>query len=153
MKEHKSKFAPWKILRAIDMSAVSYLNYNGVKHLEVLKLCKSIREVSYLPAPKSREHRVNSLDNNIFLLRKRKRHLVMRKCFNMVVNRLCTVFYKYFVLYELAQTDSVEQCITLDSTELHDGIFHLTVGVKITYQRAPVLKDDNPLSYMEGGLG
>ncbi len=56
---------------------------------------------------------------------------------------------KTFSLHEVAQSDSVELCITLDGAELCDGLCHLTAGIKVTDQSAVDPKDGSPLSYVD----
>ncbi len=53
----------------------------------------------------------------------------------------------------IAQTDFVELCITLDRAELYDGLCHLTAGIKITDARAVDPRDGTPISYVEDGVG
>jgi hypothetical protein len=62
-------------------------------------------------------------------------------------------FLKTFSLDEIAQTDSVELCITLDRAELCDGLCHLTAGIKITDPRAVDPRDGTPISCVEDGVG
>jgi hypothetical protein len=85
----------------------------------------------------------------MFLLRKSKVLVVKFTSMNMNVRYIL----KTFGLYSIAQTDSVELCITLDGAELCDGISHLTAGVKVTDRRAIDPRDGTPLSFVEGGFG
>jgi hypothetical protein len=67
----------------------------------------------------------------------------------------CFVRYilKSFGLYDIAQTSSVELCITLDGAELCDGIGHLSAGIKVTDRQAIDPRDGTPLSFVEGKFG
>jgi hypothetical protein len=35
--DHRSKFAPWRVLRAIDLSSVGGLNFNGIETLRTVE--------------------------------------------------------------------------------------------------------------------
>jgi hypothetical protein len=54
-----------------------------------------------------------------------------------------------FILKCFGLHNSVELCITLDGTELCDGICHLTAGIKITDKRAVNHHDGSPLSSLD----
>jgi hypothetical protein len=59
---------------------------------------------------------------------------------------------KAFSLDSIAETESVELCITLDGAELTKDLCHLTFGVKVTDHRAIDPRDGSPLSYNEPGI-
>jgi hypothetical protein len=67
--------------------------------------------------------------------------------------RLVHFILKCFGLHDIAQNGSVELCITLDGTELCDGICHLTTGIKITDKRAVNPHDGSPLSSLDDDFG
>lgn len=61
---------------------------------------------------------------------------------------------KTFQLYEVAQRESVEICVTLDGVEMCDYLNHLTAGVKIVDKRAADPRSGRLLcTYMENLLG
>ncbi len=58
-----------------------------------------------------------------------------------------------FALDELAQTDFVELCITLNGAELYESLCHLTAEIKIIDARAVDPRDGTPISCVEDGVG
>jgi hypothetical protein len=56
--------------------------------------------------------------------------------FSFDYERILCLILKTFGLYEIAQRESIEICITLDRAELCNYLNHLTAGVKIVYKRA-----------------
>lgn len=52
---------------------------------------------------------------------------------------------KTFGLYEIAQRESIDICITLDGAELCDYLNHLTAGVKIIDKRGIDPRTGQPL--------
>ncbi len=50
--------------------------------------------------------------------------------------RFSRYILKTFQLYEIAQREAVEICMTLDGAELCDGLSHLTAGIKISDAQA-----------------
>jgi hypothetical protein len=65
-----------------------------------------------------------------------KKESELGECFQYDYEKLVCFILKSFSLYEIAQTESVELCITCDGAELSDGLSHLTAGIKITDCRA-----------------
>ncbi len=53
---------------------------------------------------------------------------------------------------QIAQTEGVELCITLDGAELTKDLCHLTFRVKVTDLQAIDPQDGSPLSYNELGI-
>jgi hypothetical protein len=152
--EHRSTFAPWRVLRAIDLSPVGGLNFNGVetlRNVEELELYQ--RGILVLPARSSIQRASYELHD----LGQQHIPFHWKQCdlgevYQFEFEPFIRFILKTFSLYDIAQCESVELCITLDGAELCDGLSHLTAGIKITDPRAVDPKDGSPLSCMEDGL-
>jgi hypothetical protein len=59
---------------------------------------------------------------------------------------------KAFSLDKIAETESVELCITLDGAELTKDLSHLTFGIIVTDCCAIDPRDGSPCSYNEDGI-
>jgi hypothetical protein len=151
--EQKQIFAPWKILRAIDVSAVGGLNYNGV---ETLRSVEDLAEYQrgLLPSRSQIQRAAYELHNVAQdTIPFAKVASNRGEVYQYDYERFIRFVLQTFGLYEIAQTDSVELCITLDGAELCDGICHLTAGVKITDRRAIDPRDGSPLSSVDDEFG
>jgi hypothetical protein len=150
---HRNIFSPWKILRAIDLSIGGCLNYNGV---EVLRSVEGLEryERGILPSRSSIQRCAYELHTLGQLhIPFEKKECALGECFAYDYEKLVRFLLQSFSLYDVAQRETVELCITLDGAELCDGIQHLTAGVKITDKRAIDPKDGAPLSISDGVLG
>jgi hypothetical protein len=77
-------FAPWKVLRVIDLSAGGGLNYNGIETLRRIE-CVEKYQRGVLPSRTSvKKPPMNSikLDKALFLFQ--RRNLSTVRCFNMI---------------------------------------------------------------------
>jgi hypothetical protein len=81
-----------------------------------------------------------------------KKESELGECFQYDYEKLVRFILKSFSLYEIAQTESVELCITCDGAELSDGLSHLKAGIKITDSRVFDPQTGLPQS-SEGMLG
>ncbi len=144
-KEQRSLFAAWRVLRAIDLSAVGGLNYNrletlrGVEDLEkyqrgVLPSRSSVQRAAY---------ELHNIGQNIIPFERKECN--MGEMFQYDYELFLRFILTTFQLDEIAQTESVELSITLDGAELCDGISHLTAGIKVTDSRAIDPRDGSPL--------
>jgi hypothetical protein len=146
MKEHRRIFTPWKILWAIDLSIGGCLNYNGV---EVLRSVEGLGryERGILPSRSSIQraaYELNAVGQQHIPFEKKE--CALGECFAFDYEVFVWYLLKSFNLHDIAQRESVELCITLNGTDLCDGLQHLTAGVKITDHRAIDPKDGTPLS-------
>jgi hypothetical protein len=143
--EQRSVFSPWKVLRAIDLSSVGGLNYNGLETLRnveeleryqrgVLPSRSSVQRASY------ELHRIGQS-----LVPFEKKVCAIGEMYEFNYERYLRFILKIFQLEVIAQFESVELSITLDGAELCDGISHLTAGIKVTDARAIDPRDGSPL--------
>jgi len=150
--EKKRVFLPWKILRAIDLCMAGSLNYSGVEALRsveglgryergILPSRSQIQRVAYQLHEVGQHHIPFS-----------KQDSEVGESFAYDYEKFIRFLLKTFKLYEIAQVESVELCMTLDGAELCKGLSHITAGVKITDYRAIDPKDGTPLS-SEGVFG
>jgi hypothetical protein len=150
--EHRSTFASWRVLRAIDLSPVGGLNFNGVETLRNVEELE-LYQRGILPARSS----IQKASYELYDLGQQHIPFHWKQCdlgevYQFEFEPFIRFILKTFSLYEIAQRESVELCITLDGAELCDGLSHLTAGIKITDPRAVDPKDGTPLSCMENGL-
>jgi hypothetical protein len=135
-KQNREMFAPWKVLRAIDLSAVGGLNYNGIETLRKIECVEKYQRV-VLPSRTSVQKATYELhqigQGLVPFSRKESQHSEM---FQYDYERFLCFVLKVFQLDDIAQRESVELSITLDGAKLCDGISHLTAGIKITDGRA-----------------
>ena len=153
-KEQRAVFAPWRVLRAMDLSSVGGLNYNGLETLrQVEELEKYERGV--LPSRSSVQrvaYDLHSLGQQHIPFHRHRSDL--GEMFQYDYERFIRFILKTFKLHEIAQRESVEISFTLDGAELCDGISHLTAGIKITDSRAVDPRDGSPLCLIgDGELG
>jgi hypothetical protein len=138
------------VLRAIDLSSVGGLNYDGLETLQgVEELEKYERGV--LPSRSSVQraaYELHDIGQNVIPFHKKNSELGEMYQYNFEV--FLRFILKTFSLYEIAQRESVEMSITLDGAELCDGISHLTAGIKVTDHRALDPCDGVPLCTMDG---
>ena len=148
-KEHREIFAPWKVLRAIDVSAVGGLNYSG---LETLRSCEGLGKYQrgILPSRSSVQrasYDLHQLSQGIIPFH--KVHSPLGEMYQYDYERFLRFVLKTFKLDEIAQRESVEVSMTLDGAELCDGISHLTAGVKVTDSRAIDPRDGTPMCFTD----
>ncbi len=89
-KQNCEMFAPWKVLRAIDLSAVGGLNYNGNETLQRIE-CVEKYQRGVLPSRTSVQKLTKSsvkLDKALFLFQ--RRNLSTVRCFNMIMSNFYT---------------------------------------------------------------
>jgi hypothetical protein len=143
--EQRSIFSPWKVLRAIDLSSVGGLNYNGLETLRNVKELERYQR-GVLPSRSSVQrasYELHRIGQNIIPFEK-------KEC---GIGEMYQCNYEYFLhfilrtfqLEEIAELESEELSITLDGAELCDGISHLTAGIKVTDARAIDPRDGSPL--------
>jgi len=143
--EQHSIFSPWKVLRAIDLSSVGGLNYNGLETLRNVKELERYQR-GVLPSRSSVQrasYELHRIGQNIIPFEK-------KEC---GIGEMYQCNYEYFLhfilrtfqLEEIAELESEELSITLDGAELCDGISHLTAGIKVTDARAIDPRDGSPL--------
>ncbi len=135
-KEQRELFAPWKVLRAIDLSAVGGLNYNGIETLRSIE-CVEKYQRGILPARTSVQRascQLHEIGQKLIPFERKQSDF--GEMFQYDYEKFLRYILKTFKLDELAQTKTVELSITLDGAELCDGISHLTAGIKITNGRA-----------------
>jgi hypothetical protein len=150
--DQRRVFLPWKILRAIDMSIAGSLNYNGLETL------RSVEELGHyqrgiLPS-RSQIQRASYELHNIAqeIIPFGKKESQLGEMFSYDYECFIRYILKSFHLYEIAQRESVEICMTLDGAELCDGLSHLTAGIKISDHRAIDARDGVPLSSLADGV-
>jgi hypothetical protein len=150
--KQRQVFLPWKILHAIDLSIAGSLNYNGVGTLRsveeleryqrgILPLRSQIQRASY---------ELHNIAQGIIPFEKKESEL--GEMFAYDYELFIRYILKSFLLYEIAQRESVEICMTLDGAELCDGLSHLTAGIKISDHRAIDARDGVPLSSLANGV-
>jgi len=151
--EHQRTFSNWRVLRAIDLSPVSGLNYNGVEILRsVEELGKYERGV--LPSRSS----IQKCSAELYqmgqeLIPFHRKECALGEVYQYDFEKAVCFIVQTFGLYELAQRESVELNVTFDGAEICDGLCHLTAGIKMTDGRAVDPTDGMPLSFMEEGVG
>jgi hypothetical protein len=151
--EQRSVFAPWKVLRAIDLSSVGGLNYNGVETLHSVEGLGKYQRGS-LPSRSQIQrasYELHSIGQQHIPFEKKESAL--GEMFQYDYELYIRFLLKHFKLHDVAQRESVEFCITVDGTELCKGLSHLTAGVKITDPSAIDPRDGVPISYMNGVFG
>jgi hypothetical protein len=77
-----------------------------------------------------------------------KKDCAIGEMFAYDYERFLRFILKAFKLHDIATTESIEICMTLDGAELCYGISHLTAGIKISDHRAIDPRDGSPLSTM-----
>jgi hypothetical protein len=123
--EQRSVFAPWKVLRAIDLSSVRGLTYNGLETLwnveplsryqrGVLLSRLSVQRVAYELHGVGQQH-----------IPFHRQQSQLGEMFQYEYEPFIRFILKTFKLYEITQRESVEISFTLDGAELCDGICHL----------------------------
>ncbi len=143
--EQRERFAPWKVLKAIDLSAVGGLNYNGIEALRTVEGLE-LYERGVLPSRSQIQRASYELhDIGQTLIPFSKKESELGEMFQYDYEKFIRFILKTFRLSEVAQRESIELCITLDGAELCDGISHLTAGIKITDPRAIDPKNGIPL--------
>jgi hypothetical protein len=134
--EHQNTFASWRVLKAIDLSPVGGLNYNGIETLQTVEnLGKHERGI--LPARTSIQRA--SLDLFNFgqeLIPFHRKESYLGEVYQYEFEKFFRHILKPFGLETITQMDAVEVSITLDGAELCDGLCHLTAGIKVTDPRA-----------------
>jgi hypothetical protein len=144
--EQRNVFAPWKVLRAIDLSSVGGLNYNG---LETLRNVEELEryQCGILPSRSTVQKVLYELhDIGQRVIPFERKQCSIGEMYQYDYERFLQFILKIFQLEEIAQRESVELSITLDGAELCDGIYHLTAGIKVTDARAIDPRDGSPLS-------
>lgn len=148
-----STFSSWRVLRAIDLSPVGGLNYNGIETLRKVEgLNKHQRGV--LPSRSSIQkasYELYSIGQETIPFEKKDSPL--GEVYQYEFEKFIRFMLKTFGLHDIAQTDSVELCITLDGAELCDGLCHLTAGIKLTDGSAVDPRDGTPLSCLDETTG
>jgi hypothetical protein len=151
--EHQNTFASWKVLKAIDLSLVGGLNYNGIKTLRSFEnLDKYQRGIS--PSRLSIQRAFLELFNlgqELFPFHWKESDL--GEVYQNDYEKFIRYIIKSFGLEDIAQRDSIEVLITLDGAELCDGLCHVTAGLKRTDARAVDPRDGKPLSCFNEGMG
>jgi hypothetical protein len=152
-KDMRNKFAPWKVLKAIDLSSVGGLNYNGIETLrQVEELTKYERGV--LPSRSSVQriaYELHELGQRHIPFHKKRSDL--GEMYQVDFEKFLRFVLKTFGLYEISQQQSAELSFTLDGADLCDGITHLTAGIKVTDGRAIDPRDGSPLSMDDVSFG
>jgi hypothetical protein len=152
--DHRSSFAPWRVLKVIDLSPVGGLNYNGIEMLRKVEELE-LYQRGILPSRSSIQkasYELHGIGQELIPFHKKESEL--GEVFQYDFECFIRFILKMFGLHEISQTDSVEMCITLDGAELCDGLCHLTAGIKVTDPRVVDPRDGTPLSCMEGdGVG
>lgn len=98
-KEQRELFAPWKVLRSIDLSAVGGLNYNGI---EVLQSIECVEKGCYQHDHQCRELLMSSM-------RLGKISFLLKESFVSIWLWVTSSLYlKTFILDEIAQTETVK---------------------------------------------
>jgi len=147
-KEQRGLFAPWKVLRAIDQSAVGGLNYNGIETLRSVEGLEKY-ERGVLPSRlvvQRASYDLQEIGQTLVPFEKKESNLGEMYQYNYEMF-VCFIL-KIFGLEDIAQTESMELCIKLDGAELCDGISHLTAGIKVTDARAVDPSNGSPLCMM-----
>ncbi len=147
--KNRAVFAPWKVLKAMDLSAVSGFNYNGVETLRKVE-CTEKYQRGILPARSSVQKAAYELHSvaqrHIPFERKQSAYGEMYQYnFEMFLRYVLKVFN----IDVLAQKETMECSITLDGAELCNGISHITAGIKITDRRAIDPMTGIPLSTVD----
>ena len=144
----KRTFLPWKILRAIDLCMAGSLNYNGVETLRTVEGLGRY-ERGILPSRSQIQRASYALhDLGQMYIPFEKKDCAIGEMFAYDYERFLRFILKAFKLHDIATTESIEICMTLDGAELCDGISHLTAGIKISDHRAIDPRDGSPLSTM-----
>jgi len=144
-KEQRNVFAPWKVLRAIDLSSVGGLNYNGLETLRNVEVLERYQR-GVLPSRSSVQkasYELHDIGQGVIPFHRKECHI--GEMYQYDYERFLRFILKIFQLEEVAQRESVELSITLDGAELCDGISHLTAGIKVTDPRAINPRDGSPL--------
>jgi hypothetical protein len=81
-----------------------------------------------------------------------KVHSELREIFPFDYEKMVHFILHAFSLYEIAQREIVELCITLNGVELTKDLCHLIFGIKVTDHWAIDLRDGSPLAYSEDGV-
>jgi hypothetical protein len=147
----KILFVPWKVLQSLDLAINGGINYNGLESLRKLEGLHAY-EQGCLPSRSSVQRcaaMLHELGQHYIPFQKVESQLGEMYAFNY--EKMVRYILKAFSLDQIAQTESVELCITLDGAELTKDLCHLTFGVKVTDRRAIDPRDGSPLSYSEPG--
>ncbi len=135
-KRNREVFAPWKVLKAMDLSAVGGLNYNGIETLRIVE-CTEKYQRGILPARSSVQktaYELHSLGQQLIPFEQKASSY--GEMYQYDFEFFLRYVLKVFNLDVIAETECVELSISLDGAELCDGICHITAGMKITDQRA-----------------
>jgi hypothetical protein len=143
--EQRERFAQWKVLKAIDLSSVGGLNYNGIEALRTVEGL-DLYQRGVLPSRSQIQRASYELhDIGQTMIPFCKKESQYGEMFQYDYEKFIRFILKTFQLSEVAQRETIELCITLDGAELCDGISHLTAGIKITDARAVDPKNGIPL--------
>jgi hypothetical protein len=150
--EYKDKFAAWRLLRAIDLSPVGGLNFNGIEILRSVEELGSYKR-GLLPSRST----IQRASQEMYQLGQQHIPFSRQQCelgevFQYDYERFVRFLLRSFSLHEITQQESVELCITMDGAELCDGLCHLTAGIKITDSRAVDPRNGSPLCVVNYGL-
>jgi hypothetical protein len=145
-------FLPWKILRALDLSINGGINYNGVKALRTIEGLQPY-ERGIIPSRATIQKCSAQLHEYAqSILPIKQKNSIHGELFEFDYEMMLRYLLRTFSLYDKAQQERVELCITLDGTELCKDLSHLSFGVKITDSRAVDPWDGMPLCQAQDGL-
>jgi hypothetical protein len=119
-REQCATFAPWKVLRAINLSSVGGLNYNG---LETLRNVEDLERYQWgalpsMSAVQRASYELQHICQNQISFEKKE--CAIGEMYQYNYNFFLWFILKIFHLEEIAQSKSVELSITLHSAELCD---------------------------------
>jgi hypothetical protein len=138
----------------MDMAPKGSLNYRGIETLRLVELLQKW-ERGFLPsstAIQDKAHKMFEVGQTVCPIKQITSPL--GEMFTFEYERTLRLILKTFGLHEIAQSSSIEICITLDGAELCDHLNHLTAGVKMVDKRAIDPKTGRPLyTSMENLLG
>jgi hypothetical protein len=144
-------YVPWKVLRALDLTVNGGINYNGI---EILRSVEELDhfERGFLPSRADVQRcasRLHELGQQKIPVR--KIGCSLGELFAFDYEKQLRFILNTFSLYEIAQQESVELCITLDGAEICKDLSHLTFGIKVTDGRAIDPRDGTPLAHSQDG--
>jgi len=132
----KNVFKPWKILKAMDLSPSGAFNYQGLEAFRAIEGLERY-ERGFLPSSAGVQRCAYELhDVAKELIPFSNQTINGAEVFQFDYEKKLRFLLKTYKLYEIAQHDSVELCVTMDGAVLTNAVGHLTAGIKITDSRA-----------------
>jgi hypothetical protein len=153
--EQRERFAPWKVLKAIDLSSVGGLNYNGIEALRTLEGL-GLYERGVLPSRSQIQRASYELhDIGQTMIPFCKKESQYGEMFQYDYEKFIRFILKTFQLSEVAQRETIELCITLDGVELctvnheHFGRIFANQSRNYCFAMKSLIGKDSKVAYKE----